>query len=50
MNILEYIESLMDKGMSEEDAARCADVMFNDDWDMGDDEQNDYEDWVEEGE
>ena len=32
MNILEYIESLMDAGMSEEDASRCADIMYNDDW------------------
>lgn len=32
-NILEYIESLMDEGMSEEDACRCANIMYNDDWD-----------------
>ena len=31
MNILDYIESLMDRGMSEEDASRCADIMYNDD-------------------
>ena len=30
-NILEYIEELMDGGMSEEDASKCANVMFNDD-------------------
>jgi len=33
-NILEYIEELMDQGMSEEDACRCANVMYGDDgWD-----------------
>ena len=33
-NILEYIDELMDGGMSEEDASRCANVMYNDDaWD-----------------
>lgn len=36
MNILEYIESCMEQGMTEEEAERCADVMFNDDWDCGD--------------
>ncbi len=41
MNILEYIESLMDKGMSEEDASRCAYVMYND---YRDDEDDDYYD------
>ena len=29
MNILEYIDSLMDEGMSEEDACSCADAYFN---------------------
>lgn len=29
-NILEYIDELMDRGMSEEDASRCANVMYND--------------------
>lgn len=33
MNILEYIESLMEQGYSEEEAERCADVMFNEDFD-----------------
>ncbi len=49
MNILEYIEMLMDGGMSEEDACRCANVMYNDDgWD--DDESQDvyYEEYSEE--
>ena len=45
MNILEYIEDLMDRGYSEEDASVCAyyqysdtwDEFFNDDaWDYGD--------------
>lgn len=29
MNILEYIEELMDQGMSEEEASLCADIAFN---------------------
>ena len=29
-NILEYIDELMDGGMSEEDASRCANVMYGD--------------------
>ena len=32
MNILEYIEFLIDGGMSEENASRCADIVYNDDW------------------
>ena len=36
MNILEYIEELMDHGMSEEDAGRCADIMFNLDYEPED--------------
>lgn len=36
MNILEYIESLMDQGYSEEDASRCADCLFNLDYDCED--------------
>lgn len=37
MNILDYINYLVEEcGYREEDAERCADVMFNDDWDMGD--------------
>ena len=31
MNILEYIESLMDQGMSEESASRCAHALYSDD-------------------
>lgn len=30
MNILEYIDSLIEQGYSEEDAERCADCMFSD--------------------
>ena len=30
-NILEYIDELMDSGLSEEDASRCANVMYGDD-------------------
>ena len=30
MNILEFIEDLMDQGYSEEDAEKCADLMFSD--------------------
>lgn len=33
MNILEYIEDLMDQGYSEEDACRCADCLFSESWD-----------------
>lgn len=29
MNILEYIDSLIEQGYSEEDAERCADCMFS---------------------
>lgn len=32
MNILEYIEEqMLQHGMSEEDASRCANILFNDD-------------------
>lgn len=33
MNILEYVEMLIENGYTQEDAERCADVMFNDDYD-----------------
>lgn len=29
MNILDYINDLIEQGYSEEDAERCADCMFN---------------------
>lgn len=37
MNILEYIESLIEQGYSEEDAERCADCLFSDRWESDDD-------------
>ncbi len=44
MNILEYIDELMDQGMSEEDASLCADIMFNLNWDTGyDDDYDPYD-------
>lgn len=36
MNILDYINELIEQGYSEEDAERCADFMFSEEW--GDDE------------
>lgn len=38
MNILEYINELIEMGYSEEEAERCADVMFSDEWDSGEEE------------
>ena len=37
MNILEYIEELISEGYSQEDAERCADFMFSDEWESEDD-------------
>ena len=37
MNILDYINELIEQGYSEEDAERCADYMFSECWD--DDEE-----------
>lgn len=37
MNILEYINELIEQGYSEEDAERCADCMFSDCWESDDD-------------
>ena len=37
MNILEYINELIEQGYSEEDAERCADCMFSDRWESEDD-------------
>lgn len=37
MNILEYINSLMEDGYSEEDACKCADVLFSEDFDTEED-------------
>ena len=36
MNVLEYIEDLMDQGMSEDDAGRCADCLYSDEWEAED--------------
>lgn len=36
MNILEYIDSLIEQGYSVEDAERCADVLFSDKWESED--------------
>lgn len=36
MNILEYIESLIEQGYSEEDAEKCADFLFSDNWESED--------------
>lgn len=33
MNILEYIEDLIEQGYSKEDAERCADCFFSEVWD-----------------
>ena len=38
MNILEYIDSLIEEGYSEEDAERCADALFSPEWDSEEDE------------
>lgn len=38
MNILEYINSLIEQGYSEEDAERCADCLFSDVWESDDDD------------
>lgn len=32
MNILDYINELIEEGYSEEDAEKCADYMFSDEW------------------
>lgn len=38
MNILEYIDSLIEQGYSEEDAERCADCLFSEKIESDDDE------------
>ena len=37
MNILDYINELIEQGYSEEDAERCADCLFSDKWESDDD-------------
>lgn len=36
MNILDYINSLIEQGYTEEEAERCADYMFSDEWESED--------------
>ena len=36
MNILDYIDSLIEQGYSEEDAERCADCLYSDYWESED--------------
>lgn len=48
MNILDYIEEqMLQHGMTEEEASRCADVLFNDDWEMDDDYDTEKRYWDE---
>lgn len=37
MNTLDYINHLIEQGYSEEDAEKCADYMFSNEWDNDDD-------------
>lgn len=32
MNILEFIDALIEQGYSEDDATKCADYAFSEDW------------------
>lgn len=32
MNVLDFINNLIEQGYLEEDAEKCADVMFSEDW------------------
>lgn len=36
MNILDYINELIEQGYSEEDAERCADFLFSEHWESDD--------------
>lgn len=38
MNILDYINELIEQGYTEEDAERCADFMFSENWESDDEE------------
>lgn len=38
MTVLEFINELVEQGYSEEEAERCADYMFSDEWESEDDE------------
>ena len=48
MNILEYVDSLIEQGYSEEDAERCADCMFSEKFESEDEEIETPEDYYEE--
>ena len=37
MNILNYIDNLIEQGYTQEEAERCADFMFSDEWESEDD-------------
>lgn len=36
MNIFDYIDSLIEQGYTEEDAERCADFLFSENWERED--------------
>lgn len=36
MNVLDFINELVEQGYTEADAEKCADVMFSDDWQSDD--------------
>lgn len=46
MNILEYINSLIEQGYSEEDAERCADCMFSEHWESDDEGYDSYNEYL----
>lgn len=48
MNILEYIDSLIEQGYSEEDAERCADCMFSEKFESEDEGVKIPEDYYKE--
>ena len=37
MNVLEYINELIELGYTEEEAERCADYLFSEEWDSDED-------------
>lgn len=38
MNLLDYINELIENGYSEEDAERCADFLYSDEWESDEDD------------
>ena len=50
MNILEYINELIEQGYSEEDAERCADCMFSEQWESDDDYDETPDDYYNDAE